>query len=464
MAILKGGSPFLFDEVTGNIVGVKQPDGSESYFDDVGNPAFGGQAQGVTTVFVGDSLTGNGFLTNGVAATDNYGPYYTGGTFARTDDYGFTTWADTLSNGAFGNIINSGIGGNTTLQILARVQQDVLAYRPKLVVDESGTNDIIAGATYDEVIGRKKRLFDLYRSIGANILAVDISPRQNFTAPMIVIATKVNRWLREQAATVPYISVTQLSAILADYASFTGGVSAARTFDDTHPNNLGAFLGGKAVSDFASKSQFLKIGYSIWPGDAYGSNNADAIIRNSNPGMALGAGGVANTGVTGNVAEGFTCSRLSGAPTVVASIVERPDGLGFNQRLVITFAAANDAVEFGIPAGSLTPRYLQGRKMGVSAKLEFAASSADVVDRCMLYCSADVAAVTYQATAHDKFWLTRRANLPLSSGMVAGTWRTPRYQMPPGASTSWASQMRVYASAAGVVTLDISQYAITLHP
>ncbi len=427
-------------------------------------PGFGGQPIAVSTVFVGDSLTGNGFLTNGVAATDSYGPYHTGGTFVRTDDYGFATWADFVSNGSFGNIINSGIGGDTTAQILARVKTDVLAYKPRLVIDESGTNDIVAGDSAATIIARKQRLFDAYRTIGARIIAFDISPRFLFDAAKRNTAVAVNRWLNQQAATAYDIAVFPMSAILADYASATGGVSAARTFDGTHPNNLGAFLAGKALVSFAQPNLMLGIKGSIWPGDAYGSSSADAIIRNSNPGMAYTSGGVANTGVTGNIADGFTCSRLSGTASVVGSIVERPDGLGFSQRLVITFAAANDSIEFGIPAGTLTARYLAGRKMGVSAKLEFASSSADIVDRCILYSSADVGGTTYQATAHDKFWLTRRASLPLSSGLVAGTMRTPRYQMPAGVTTSWATQLRVYASAAGTVTLDVSQFAVNLHP
>lgn len=463
MAILKGGSPFLFDEVTGDIVGIKQPDGAESYFSDSGMSPFGGQASGATTVFIGDSLTGNGFLSNGVAAADAYGPYYTGAgaTFARTEDYGFAPWIEFVMRGGLGNVIYAGVGGNTTLDILAR-KGDVLSWKPRLVFDECGTNDVIAGATADEIIGRKKVLFDLWHSVGAKIIAFDISPRTGFSGAMRDVAVAVNRWLRQQAATVPYISMFPMSSILGDYSSFTGGVSAARTFDDTHPNNLGAFLAGKLGADYAAPGAFMKIGSSIWPGDAYGSSNSDAIIRNSNPGMALGAGGTANTGVTGSIAEGYTCSRLAGVPTVAGSLVERPDGLGFNQRLVITFAAASDAIEFGIPTAS--GRYLSGRKIGIQAGLEFDASSENVVNRCILYTAAVVGGTTYQVTALNQQSATRRANLPLSSGNVKGLARAPRLQVPAGSASGYSSQLRVYASAAGVVTLDISQFAMTQHP
>lgn len=192
-----------------------------------------GNAEAVTTVFIGDSLTGNGFLSNGTVTADDYGPYYTGGTFARTEDYGFAPWVEYVMRGGLGNVVYAGIGGNTTLDILAR-KEDVMSWRPKLVFDESGTNDVIAGATAADIIARKSVLFGLWRAAGAKIIAFDISPRVGFTNAMRDVAVAVNRWLRQQAATVPYISVFPMSSILADYASFTGGVSAARTFDDTH--------------------------------------------------------------------------------------------------------------------------------------------------------------------------------------------------------------------------------------
>lgn len=453
------GTNFLRDDITGRIVAERKSNGEVELFNI--QPTYG-QPLGVATVFVGDSLTGNGFLSNGTVDNDPFGPFYTGGTFARTEDYGFASWADFISGGAFGNVINAGIGGNTTIDIINRVDTDVLALLPRLVIDECGTNDIIAGASADRVICLKQYLFDKYKSVGARILAFDISPRSGFTNAMRDIAVEVNRWLYQQAATDPDITVFPMSSILADYASFTGGVSAARTFDDTHPNNLGAFLAGALSADFFSPTQFMEVWPSIWPGDAFGSSSANAIIRNSNPGMALGAGGTANTGVTGDIAEGYTCSRLAGTPAVVASIVPRTDGLGFNQRLVITYTAANDAIEFGIPTAS--SRYLSGRKIGVKAQLEFDAASADVVNRCILFASAVVGGTTYQVTALNQQTATRRANLPLSSGRVKGLAKSPRLKVPAGAASGFSSQLRVYASAAGVVTLDISEFTITQHP
>jgi lysophospholipase L1-like esterase len=423
--------------------------------------AFGGRSTGVTTVIIGDSITANGFLSDGVVSHNALGPVYSG-TFARTEDYGYAAWADVLSDGGLGNYINAGIGGNTTQDIFARKDTDVLAHRPQQVIDESGTNNVIANQSAATIIASKQALFDEYRKIGARIIAFDIAPRSLFTTTQRDVARDVNRWLYSLATTQPDIAVFSMASLLADYASPTGGVSAARTFDDTHPNNVGGFYIGKGLADFIKPSASLQIKGSMWPGDAYGSSSASAVIRNSNPGMAYTTGGVMNTGVTGQIADGYTCSRLSGAATVVGSIVPRDDGLGFSQRLVITFAAANDSIEFGIPAG--TSRYLPSRKLGIQAKLEFIAGSSDVINRCMLYTSPVIAGQTYQVTAMNQQSATRRGNLPVSSGNVKGWFRSPRLQMPAGAATAWSTQLRIYASAPGTVTLDLSQFAMTLHP
>ena len=423
--------------------------------------AFGGRPTGVTTVIVGDSITANGFLSDGVVSHDSLGPVYSG-TLARSEDYGYAAWADALSGGGLGNYINSGRGGDTTQQIFARKDADVLRHRPQQVIDASGTNNVIAGQSAATIIASKMALFIEYRKLGARIVAFDIAPRVGFTTVMRDVARDVNRWLYQQAGTQPDLAVFPISAYLADYASPTGGVSAARTFDDTHPNNVGGFYIGKGLAEFFKPSLSLAIKSSIWPGDAYGSSSADAVIRNTNPGMAYTAGGVANTGISGQIADGYTCSRLSGVPTAVGSIVEREDGLGFSQRLVITFLAAGDSIEFGIPAG--TGRYLPSRKLSVQAKLEFVGNSADVVNRCLLYSAPVVAGQTYQVTAMNQQSAVRRGNLPISNNKFAALYRSPRLQMPAGAATGWSTQFRIYASAAGTVTLDLSQFAMFLHP
>ncbi len=428
-----------------------------------------GSPSKIGTVFIGDSIGANGWLQNLKTAIDDYGPYYyddgtaTGTRFARTEDYGWTAWAQMLTDGGFGPSVNTAIGGQRADEILARVQADVLDYLPKIVCDGCGTNDLIAGATTAEVIDRKAALFAAYRSIGARIIAADIAPRSGFDATMRGRAVQVNRWLHQQAMASQDLVVFPMSTAISDFASATGGVSAARTTDDTHPNNVGAYYGGRILADLVAGSSFLPVRESIWTGDAYGADSANAIIRNSNPGMSFTSGGTAGTGVSGSLADGYTCARLSGTPTVVGSIVERADGRGYSQRLAITFGASGDAIEFGIPSAS--GRYsAAGRKFGVAAKVEIAAGSADVVNRMILYASAVVGGVTYTTTSMNQQSATRRGNLPCSTGGVRGLMQAPRILVPAASASGFSTQFRIYASGAGTVTLDLSEFRLTQHP
>jgi len=429
---------------------------------------FGGNANGVTTVFIGDSITANGWLSN--LARDTSSPtgifYYDDGSasgvrFARTEDYGFSAWCHFFSNGGVGEFVNSGIGGNTTTQILARVDSDVLAYNPLLIVDECGTNDVIAGASSADIIARKTALIEKYRSIGAKIVLVDIAPRSGFDTAMKAVAVAVNKWMYSLPRKNRDITVFSMSSILADHTSSSGAVSTTKTFDSTHPNNVGAVMIGKQLAAHIDKFVFAQFNETIWTADAFGTDSANATIRNSNPAMYYSTGGTANTGVSGSVANGFTCSRLAGTPTVVASVAERPDGRGYTQRLVITFGAAGDAVEFGIPTGS--SRYLaDGRKISTSCNIDLVTGSNDVVNRLILYTSAVVSGVTYTATAMNQQDSTGRGNLPTSLG-IKGNLLTPKIQVPAGSASGFSTQLRIYASAAGTVTIDLSEYKLMQH-
>lgn len=415
------------------------------------------------TIFFGDSITANGWLTNGTYAEDANGSYFEGGTFARTEDYGYAAWADFLAYGGFGVLDNAGIGGNLTTDMLARVQADVLDKRPTLIVDNGGTNDLVNSVSSEDVIARKAQLFDLYEGIGAAIIACEILPRGNFTTAHTIEAIKVNRWLNQQARSRKNFRVVPAAALFVDPTSTAGaplGVGV-RYFDNTHPNNFGAFWYGKALADAAAGlignplDEFGAL-------DTYGVWSADAIIRNTNPLMGYSTGGTANAGVSGQVANGYTCSAFAGSPTVVASIVDRPDRRGKLQRLVITFAAANDCIEFGIPVSSGT--FLQNRIMQGTCDIDVASSSSAVINRMSMYTYAAIGGQAYVTTSLNQQNTTGRASLVASTGFLKGRMKTPRLALPDAPCTGYNSQFRMYAAAAGTVTIDISLFQMRLWP
>ena len=53
-----------------------------------------------------------------------------------------STWPSRVARGLKINVINSGIGGDTTGGLLGRFYPDVIRYQPEIVVILAGTNDL----------------------------------------------------------------------------------------------------------------------------------------------------------------------------------------------------------------------------------------------------------------------------------------------------------------------------------
>ena len=107
--------------------------------------------------------------------------------------------------------INRGIGGQTTLQMLGRFQQDVIALQPKVVVILAGTNDI-AGNTgpvsLEDIETNFTTMAELARLHGIRVVFSSILPVHNYTPqsqelfitrPMPKIR-ELNRWMQTYCA------------------------------------------------------------------------------------------------------------------------------------------------------------------------------------------------------------------------------------------------------------------------
>lgn len=73
-------------------------------------------------------------------------------------------------------VSNTGIGGNTTSQMLARIQTDLLAYKPQLCIFMAGTNDMIGNGSSDLVLCMNNVEKMVQIMLANNILPVLVSP------------------------------------------------------------------------------------------------------------------------------------------------------------------------------------------------------------------------------------------------------------------------------------------------
>lgn len=157
-------------------------------------------------------------------------------------------------------VLDRGIGGQTTPQILLRFYQDVVALRPQVVHIMAGTNDISGntGAVTDEAIVHNIRaMIDIAKANGINVVLASITPSKQFIArpnvdPSPRIAA-VNRALVKLAAEKKVTYVDYFPA-LADSSS---GLADALGNDGLHPNRDG-YAAMRPLTDKAIKKAAKK--------------------------------------------------------------------------------------------------------------------------------------------------------------------------------------------------------------
>lgn len=109
-------------------------------------------------ILFGDSITANNNPNNGTSApaTD----------ITRVQDTGWFTWLNFTAGSPLFVVANAGIPGNTTTQMLARLQTDVLAIPSGHVTLMAGTNDISLGESLTTITSNLQSIADQIRAAG----------------------------------------------------------------------------------------------------------------------------------------------------------------------------------------------------------------------------------------------------------------------------------------------------------
>ena len=192
--------------------------------------------------WLGDSITrGLGATNHG----DSWPPILTGTTVAVAGD-SIPTYAMLYSGGKLAKTVNAGISGNTTAQMLARVQTDVIAYKPSVCVELGGTNDSAKPVPVTEYAANVTGIVRaLWKAGIAPVLCTVPTINSVAQRPIIV---NYNAWLRRFASQqgIPLLDFYSLSV---DPATGNLLQSAMGNTAGTHPGNTGNALLGKYVAD-----------------------------------------------------------------------------------------------------------------------------------------------------------------------------------------------------------------------
>lgn len=242
--------------------------------------------------------------------------------------------------------LTGGITGQTTTQILSRVQADVIDIAPGYCHVLAGTNDVGSSFTFATMTGNLTAIYDAIQNAGIRLIVGTIAPRSGATTAQLQMAENLNNWIRLQAVTRPGV-------ILADYHRDLVGPTGdwrvtgttAYTADGIHASTGGAMRMGKVLAD--ALDPVVPKG-SLLPAsniDALGGVNAIATPNLvTNPMMTGTAGALGTSGATGPVADGYTVTTYAGGGVTTGmtfSKVARADGpAGDWQQVVSTSSTA----------------------------------------------------------------------------------------------------------------------------
>lgn len=318
-----------------------------------------GGASGIACTIFGDSIT-----------QDNYDQSAT----TITGEPRWFTIANALLGQRLNLINNAGSAGDTTTQMLARINSTNLGVgfgqigsegvppalppgplvgSPKIIFVMGGFNDIFGGgATATSVIANLQLIYSQLLATGALVIAMTVtcpnSSTSNYSTATVAVLLAVNDYIRATTrVTAGMILVDAFAAIVDPTNAQVQGLPGVYRDGAIHPNNVGGWLIAQKVVTALSSV--------IPPTDLLPASNAATFALSSsitqiitNP-LLTGSTAATGTGISGNGPSPALTYTTSGSATAVISVASRVDGYGQNVVAAITSSASGDALQIVWP-------------------------------------------------------------------------------------------------------------------
>lgn len=236
----------------------------------------------------------------------------------------------------FDVIRNAGIGGNTTTQMLARIDADVIAYNPSHMTLWGGTNDTWAAAADVEAsYGRMAQMMDKARAAGIYVFLISETTANSKGSTFPKHVAYYNEMLRVYAATNAGVEFWDFNSLVTDPAHASGYNKGVMLRDGLHLSPYGATLIGREIVAKRLASRTTEL--AQLPVSQIDTVNLSTVSRNvaNNP-LMLGSTGTLGANQTGVMPTSWAASGV----TAVMSTPARADGIGNDLKSVITAGAA----------------------------------------------------------------------------------------------------------------------------
>lgn len=274
-----------------------------------------------TCVLFGDSITANNWS----------------GSPLNLFDKGYFNWAQFFSGNRFTVLNNAGIAGNTTTQMVTRIQSDVLAYRPAVVIFMGGTNDPRLAA---ETIPNYRTIFAALRKANVYVIHLGILPRPNASMAQKYAIPEINRWAAWYWETNGGGEFVDAFGSIVDPTNSGQGVLNTALLDYVHPSAAGAQMIGAALSPVLQKWPARRVKVTNVLDAAFNTGGVSSVMTNA---LCSGTTGTVDSPLTGSLPNYWRLSP-SGSAGGSASIVAAPDGYGYAIQIDATGAANGDTV------------------------------------------------------------------------------------------------------------------------
>jgi lysophospholipase L1-like esterase len=139
---------------------------------------------------------------------------------------------------------NAGIPGNTTSQMLARLERDVLAYSPDVLFLMGGTNDIGLDMSIPNAIGNIRQIVETAKTDGITVVLMTVPPVNDDYNYRMANRAEYNADLASLASQEGILLVDVFSALATPDGSLASAYSA---FDGLHLSQQGEQAVAQAV-------------------------------------------------------------------------------------------------------------------------------------------------------------------------------------------------------------------------
>lgn len=377
-----------------------------------------------TIAMIGSSITAQNSVVTPEGDTSVYGT----STRAVWGPRGYWHWANVLLGQRLTPIAQKGVGGNTTTQMAARFDADILELSPLpgWVIIEASPNDAVTGITSATTITNLTAMVTQALNAGLRVILTTVPPSSYIVANTTWRAARaaVNAWVKRTAPGLfPGLVVVDMAVPLIDPASSTGAPLATYFVAEgdgglVHPNAIGAARMGAALARALSP---------VVPAvDTLASDPGDGNPL-SNPFGSGGSGSALPTGWSATATDG---SALTGTVATVASTDGIPAQWG---QVAVTSKDAHIVLS--------TTLANAGWAVGdrVYAECEFQTDAAPWANIKALTLRVGFVGATGEAYTLS---VSPSSQGPFDYRMDSGVFRTPTFAIPSGATqVQWVVQL-----------------------